>query len=119
MDRWREGWRAFWREAPGGAACLGLAMILVIWLAAAFHLLAFKHQLYESTRADSANLARAFEQDVVHALQEVDWTIRLLRTYYARSDSSTDFAHLIRELTNADGLTFQYVVIGPDGFMVT
>jgi methyl-accepting chemotaxis protein len=119
MHRGGEGWRALWHEAPNGAAYLALAMILVIWLAAALHLLAFKRQLYESTRADSANLARAFEQDVVHALQEVDWTIRLLRSYYVRKESSTDFAHLIRELTNADGLTFQYVVIGPDGFMLT
>jgi hypothetical protein len=55
---------------------------------------------------------------VVHALREVDWRLRLLRTYYVRHDSSLDFADLIRELTRADGLAFQYVIIGPDGLMV-
>jgi methyl-accepting chemotaxis protein len=93
-------------------------VILVIWLATGFHLLTFRHQLYDSFRQNSANLARAFEQDVVHALHEVDWTIRLLRTYYIRHDPAFDFSGLIRDLTHADGLTFQYVIIGPDGFMV-
>src|SRR5271166_1585410 len=102
MDRFSAGWRPFWREAPNGASYLGLAMILVIWLAIAFHLLTFKHQLNESFRANSANLARAFEQDVVHALHEVDWTIRLLRTYYGRHDAAFDFSGLLRDLTHAD-----------------
>ena len=93
-------------------------MVAVIWVATGFHLLTFKRQLYEAYRQNSANLVRAFEQDVVHALHEVDWTLRLLRTYYARHDIAFDFAGLIRELSNADGLSFQYVVIGPDGLMV-
>jgi hypothetical protein len=45
MDRFRSGWRAFCRDAPNGASYVGFAMILVIWLATGFHLLAFKHQL--------------------------------------------------------------------------
>jgi len=118
MHRISAAWRTLWRGAPKGAFWLGLAIIAVIWIATAFHLLTFKRQLYESYRQNSANLARAFEQDVVHALHEVDWTLRLLRTYYARHDPAFDFAGLIRELSNADGLTFQYVVIGPDGLMV-
>jgi hypothetical protein len=113
MARFWASWRSPLREAPTRASFLGLALILVIWLATAFHLLTFRHQAYEAFRQNSANLARAFEQDVVQ--QEVDWTIRLLRTYYTRKDPSFDFAGLIRELTKADGLTFQYVIIGPDG----
>ena len=43
-------------------------MVAVIWVATGFHLLTFKRQLYEAYRQNSANLVRAFEQDVVHAL---------------------------------------------------
>ena len=118
MHRISAAWRTLWRGAPNGAFWLGLAMVAVIWVATGFHLLTFKRQLYEAYRQNSANLVRAFEQDVVHALHEVDWTLRLLRTYYARHDPAFDFAGLIRELSNADGLSFQYVVIGPDGLMV-
>jgi methyl-accepting chemotaxis protein len=118
MHRISAAWRTLWRGAPNGAFWLGLAMIAIIWAATAFHLVTFKRQLYESYRQNAANLARAFEQDVVHALHEVDWTLRLLRTYYDRHDPAFDFAGLIRELSKADGLTFQYVVIGPDGLMV-
>jgi hypothetical protein len=118
MHRFWERWRPFFRELPHGATYLGSAMILAIWLAAGFHLYTFRHQLYESFRQNAANLARAFEQDVQHALHEVDWTIKLLRSQYVRNDPSFDFAGLISELTNADGLTFQYVIIGPDGLML-
>jgi methyl-accepting chemotaxis protein len=117
MHRLWERWRPFLREAPNGATYLGLAMILVIWVAAGFHLFAVRHQLYDAFRQNSANLARAFGQDVQHALHEVDWTIKLLRSHYVRNDPSFDFASLIGQLTKADGLTFQYVIIGPDGFM--
>ena len=118
MHRFWERWRPFFRELPHGATYLGSAMILAIWLAAGFHLYTFRHQLYELFRQNAANLARAFEQDVRHALHEVDWTIKLLRSQYVRNDPSFDFAGLISELTNADGLTFQYVIIGPDGLML-
>ena len=69
-------------------------------------------------RKNSANLAHAFEQDVVHSLREVDWTIRLLRRYYVQQAAGFDFASLTKELNNADGLTLQYAIIGPDGFLV-
>jgi methyl-accepting chemotaxis protein len=118
MARFWNACRSFLRNAANGTSYVGLAVILVIWLAAVFHLLTLKRQIYDSFRQNSANLARAFEQDVVHALREVDWRLRLLRTYYVRHDSSLDFADLIRELTRADGLAFQYVIIGPDGLMV-
>jgi len=36
----------------------------------------------------------------------------------SRNDPSFDFPGLIRELNKADGLTFQYVIIGADGYMV-
>jgi len=48
-------------------------MILVIWLAAGFHLLTFRHQLIESFRQNSANLARAATNTAVEAL---DGTVR-------------------------------------------
>jgi hypothetical protein len=68
MHRISAAWRTLWRGAPDGTFWLGLAMIAVIWVATAFHLVTFKRQLYESYRQNAANLARAFEQDVVHAL---------------------------------------------------
>jgi len=117
MDRFRNWVHPYLRELPHGAAYLGLMMIVIIWIGAGFHLYRFKTQLIESVRLNSANLARAFEEDVVHSLREVDWTILLLRTYYQRNTSAFDFAGLTRDLANADGRTFQYVIIGPDGVM--
>jgi methyl-accepting chemotaxis protein len=117
MDRFRRWLHPYLRELLHGAAYLGLMMVVILWLGAGFHLYRFKTQLIESLRLDSANLARAFEEDVVHSLREVDWTILLLRTYYERNTDAFDFAGLTRDLANVDGLTFQYVIIGPDGIM--
>src|SRR5262249_29150551 len=51
-------------------------------------------------------------------LRNVDWTIQLLRQRYLQRHDMSDFAALTKELTNADGLALQYVIIGPDGIML-
>src|SRR5262245_57528986 len=118
MDGFRQGWRPYWRELPHGIAYFALAMIVVIWAGTAFHLAALGSQLWEAVRQNSSNLARAFEWDVVHSLRNVDWTIQLLRQRYLQRRDLSDFANLTKELTGADGLALQYVIIGPDGFML-
>jgi methyl-accepting chemotaxis protein len=118
MDRVRGWWRPFSRELRHATVYFALAMIAAVWVAAALHLLAVRGQLLELVRQNSANLARAFEWDVVHSLRSVDWTIQLLRQRYLQRRDMSDFAGLTRELTNADGLALQYVIIGPDGFMI-
>lgn len=118
MNRIRLDWRLHWREARHETAYLALAMIIVIWAGAILHLTSFRGQLYDGVRQNSANLARAFEEDIVHSLREVDWTIQLLRNYYVQQGDKLEFKNLTRELNNADGLTLQYVIIGPDGFMI-
>jgi methyl-accepting chemotaxis protein len=117
MDRFRGWWRPFCRELRHGTVYFALAMIAVVWVGAGLHLLAVRSQLLELVRQNSANLARAFEWDVVHALRSVDWTIQLLRQRYLQRRDLSDFAGLTRELTNSDGLALQYVIIGPDGVM--
>ena len=69
MDRLREWSRPFLRELPHGTAYLGLMMVVIIWLGVGFHLFKLKAQLLESVRLNSANLARAFEEDVVLPLE--------------------------------------------------
>src|SRR5262245_45748043 len=114
MYRLRQWWGPYLLQLRHGTAYLGAAMTVVIWAAAALHLLTFKSQLFESVRQHSANLARAFERDIITSLRGVDWTLQLLRQHYLRQPNALDFAALARELTN--GVSIQYVVIGPNGF---
>ena len=114
MHLLHQWWRPYLQQLRHGTAYLGAAMTVVIWTAAALHLLTFKSQLFESVRQHSANLARAFERDVITSLRGVDWTVQLLRQHYLREPNSLDFAALARELTN--GVSIQYVIIGPNGF---
>ena len=118
MDRFRRWFRLSARDLLHGTAYLALAMIVVIWLGTLFHLVTFRNQLFESVRQNSSNLARTFQEDVVNSLREVDWNLQFLRRYYLQHRDTLDFQRLTKELTNADGLTMQYVIIGPDGFMV-
>jgi methyl-accepting chemotaxis protein len=97
-----------------GTAYLAAAMTVVIWAAAALHLLTFKSQIFESVRQHSANLARAFERDIITSLRGVDWTLQQLRQHYLRQPNAVDFAARAEELT--DGVSIQYVIIGPNGF---
>jgi methyl-accepting chemotaxis protein len=118
MVRFRQYWRAYCRELSHGTAYLALAMLIVIWGGAWFHLFAAKGQLFDSIRQNSANLARAFAKDIVHSLSSVDWTIQLLRRHYLQRRDASDFFNLTKQLNNVDGLTLQYVIIGPDGLMI-
>src|SRR6266576_4327789 len=114
MHLLHQWWRPYLQQLRHGTAYLGAAMTVVIWTAAALHLLTFKSQLFESVRQHSANLARAFERDTITSLRGVDWTMQLLRQQYLRQPNVLDFAALARELTN--GVSIQYVIIGPNGF---
>jgi methyl-accepting chemotaxis protein len=118
MDRLRRWWRPYHQELWHATSYFALAAIVVMWAGAGLHLLSLRTQLLDSVRQDSANLARAFEWDVVHALRNVDWTIQLLRQRYLQQRDVSDFAALTTELTNTDGLALQYVIIGPDGLMI-
>jgi methyl-accepting chemotaxis protein len=111
-------WREWRRELPHPTTYLGLAMILLMWLGAASHLYQSEHQIFDSARQNTTNLARAFEQDVAHSLRTVDWTIQLLRSYYVDGGQSFDFSALTKQLNSADGLTLQYSIVGADGFIL-
>jgi methyl-accepting chemotaxis protein len=114
MHLLRQWWGPYLQQLRHGTAYLAAAMTVVIWIAAALHLLAFKSQLFESVRQHSANLARAFERDVITSLRGVDWTLQQLRQHYLRQPNAVDFAARAEELT--DGVSIQYVVVGPNGF---
>jgi len=117
MARPWQRWRSSYRELQHGTTYLGAIMIVLVGLGAAIHLLGFRTQLFDSVERNADNLARAFEQDVAHSLREVDWTIRLLRSSYLARTPSFDFVELTKQLNSADGLTLQYSIIGPDGFI--
>jgi len=110
----RQWWGPYLQQLRHGTAYLAAAMTVVIWAAAALHLLTFKSQLFESVRQHSANLARAFERDIITSLRGVDWTLQLLRQHYLRQPNAVDFAARAEELT--DGVSIQYVIVGPNGF---
>jgi methyl-accepting chemotaxis protein len=114
MHLLHQWWGRYLQQLRHGTAYLGAAMTVVIWTAAALHLLTFKGQLFESVGQHSANLARAFERDIITSLRGVDWTVQLLRQHYLREPNALDFAALARELTN--GVSIQYVIVGPNGF---
>src|SRR5215471_15160665 len=114
--RW-QGWRSSFSELRHGTTYVGAMMILLICFGAATHLFGFRTQLFDSVERNADNLARAFEQDVAHSLREVDWTILLLRSSYLARSPSFDFVELTKQLNSADGLTLQYSIIGPDGFI--
>ncbi len=118
MGRFRNNFGPYARALRHGTTFLALAMIGVIWLGAGLHVITSRSQLFDTVRKNSSNLAHAFEQDVVHSLREVDWTIQLLRRYYVQQGPKFDFGTLTSDLNNADGLTLQYAIIGPTGILI-
>src|SRR6266568_5632780 len=91
MHLLHQWWRPYLHQLRYRTAYLGAVMIEVIWTAAALHLMTFKSQLLESVKQHSANLARAFERDVITSLRGVAWTVQLLRQHYLREPNALDF----------------------------
>lgn len=75
-----------------------------------------KHAVDEAVRQGD-NLARLFEQFVSRSLKSADHTILFLRRSYQRNPADTDLAAWAHDPELKNDLTFQFVIIGPDGLI--
>ena len=104
-------WRAAWRIA----SLLGVVMIGIIWLGAAFHLNGLRQIAEEAAVRNSANLARAFEEHLVRSIEEVDRVLLFLRGKYEEGATAFDFANL-KDVENSN-IVSRIGIIGADGLL--
>jgi diguanylate cyclase (GGDEF)-like protein len=96
---------------------LALALIGLLWVGICLHL-DFERTTSLQLAADNAgNLTRAFEENVIRSIREVDNAIIYLRHIYEKSSDRTDWYKTSLELDRLSALTLQFSVIGADGML--
>jgi PAS domain-containing protein len=71
---------------------LGIAMLVLTWGAIAFHLDVNKRANIQARSRISANLARAFEEQMVRTVRGIDSTLLVLRAIYVKNLETFDLA---------------------------
>lgn len=98
-----------------GATVLGIAMIVLTWGTIAFHLNVIKRTAVQGAFQDSANLARAFEEQMVRTIRGIDSTLLVLRAIYIKNLEAFDLPEWTYQAGIVTDTVIQYALIDGNG----
>ena len=98
---------------------LGLGMVVLIWAGLLFHISMEYEQTGRAAQRELSNLATLFEEQLTRVLGGVDQTLLHLRATYLEDPDNFDLVVWSRRVQAISDFSFQTVIIGPDGFMVS
>jgi diguanylate cyclase (GGDEF)-like protein/PAS domain S-box-containing protein len=105
------------RAVAQGSTLLSVMMIALVWAGVGFHL---KVEYYDAERAavqNSANLARAFEEHLSRSLNEIDRSLKIIRSNYILDTSGFNLRRWLSISQLFDDQTLQVAVISPEGYI--
>jgi diguanylate cyclase (GGDEF)-like protein/PAS domain S-box-containing protein len=100
-----------------GSTLLGLLMIVLVWAGLDFHQEVKRSNAERGAVQDTANLARAFEEHLVRSLNDVDGSLKIMRSHYLQNPDELDFRSWLRDSNLLDDQTVQVSIIGADGLL--
>lgn len=98
-----------------GATVLGIAMIALTWGTIAFHLNINQRASIQGAFQESANLARAFEEQIVRTVRGIDSTLLVLRAIYVKNLDAFDLPEWTWHAGIVTDVVIQYSIIDRDG----
>ena len=107
------------RLAPFAQAptAVGLVLIVAVWFTALTHIDDERAAAERAAIQNSANLAGAFEEHLSRSLNEIDRSIKIIRTNYANDPARFDFKQWLKTSPLFDDQTLQVSIISRDGFI--
>jgi diguanylate cyclase (GGDEF)-like protein len=105
------------RAAAQGSTLLCVMMIALVWLGVDFHLKVEHNDAERAAVQNSENLARAFEEHLSRTLNEIDRSIKIIRSNYLLDTERFDLQRWLSISQLFDDHTLQVSIVSPEGFI--
>ena len=110
---------ALWRDAlRQPLVYFGAAVILLLWLGAFLLIATERKAARDRVEQDTANLARAFEENVVRTIHEIDGILQFLRREWSTNPSRENWTSKVRQSFSASDTLLQLAAIDRDGWLL-
>ena len=105
------------RALAQGSTLLSVMMIALVWVGVGFHLRVEHNDAEGAAVQNSANLARAFEEHLSRSLNEIDRSLKIIRSNYLLDPGGFNLKRWLSVSQLFDDQTLQVAIISPDGFI--
>lgn len=96
---------------------MAVGMTLIVWGAVVQRIGQERSLALDGARSDTANLARAFEQNTIRSIEAIDLVLFLTRDLYERDPSGFQFPVWVKQYSTDSALAFQISVIDRMGML--
>src|SRR5882672_10695139 len=105
------------RAVAQGSTLLSVMMIVLVWVGVGFHLKVEHGDAERAATQNSANLARAFEEHLSRSLNEIDRSLKIIRSNYLLDPDGFNLRRWLRTSQLFDDQTLQVAIISPEGYI--
>ena len=97
---------------------LGVAMLVFIYCAVAYLLIADRRDDFNDAVHDGENLVRIFDQSFSHIFKSIDAALLFIRKSYQQNPAAFDLATWVRDPSIRNKLTFGFTILDANGRVV-
>ncbi len=100
-----------------GSAALGLCAVVPLWAGLVRMLHSARQSAFTNAHSQIANLARAFEEQIIRSIEAVDQSLMFVRQNYSRDPATFDVATWARSAAAMTDVAIQLILVDRKGIV--